>query len=273
MTDLAASPLGHATTYSDTYDPKLLFAVERAPQRREIGIVATLPFQGQDVWTAYELSWLEASGKPQVGIATLRVPASSRCMVESKSMKLYLTAFNYTRFASATQVQATIARDLTEVTEAHVTVELIEARGAGGLPHAEPAGICLDDLRVSGGDDAPVAEALITEGGRVRETVFTHLFRSVCPVTGQPDYATVVVSYEGARMDHGGLLRYLLSFRRQPGFHEHCVETIFVDILRHCAPDSLDVHARFTRRGGIDINPYRSTGPMSPPSNTRTARQ
>lgn len=273
MTDLAASPLGHATTYSDTYDPKLLFAVERAPLRRDIGVGDKLPFHGEDVWTAYELSWLEASGKPQVAIATLRIPVTSPCIVESKSMKLYLTAFNYTRFSRPDDVQATIARDLAGATQAQVKVELVMPDRFAQLPHAEAAGICLDDLPLSIDADPHATDALTTHDDRVRETLFTRLFRSVCPVTGQPDYASVVVSYTGARIDPAGLLRYLVSFRRLPGFHEHCVEMMFVDILRRCAPDELEVHARFTRRGGIDINPYRSTKPMSPPINARTARQ
>lgn len=273
MTDLAASPLGHATTYSDSYDPALLFAVERAPLRATIGITSTPPFHGEDVWNAYELSWLTAAGKPQVAIATMRVPASSPSIVESKSVKLYLTGFNQTRFASTDDVISTIRRDIAQATRADVGIELIAPDRFTELEHAEPTGTCIDDLPVAIDEGAPDAALLSTHEGDASEALYSRLFRSVCPVTGQPDFATVVLRYTGARIDRASLLRYLVSFRRQPGFHEHCVETIFMDVLRRCAPRELEVHARFTRRGGIDINPYRSTRPMPPHRNARTAQQ
>lgn len=273
MTNLAASPLGHATTYSEQYDASLLFAVERAPLRDRIGVGSPLPFHGEDVWTAYELSWLEPSGKPQIAIATLRVPSDSPCIVESKSVKLYLTAFNQTMFGGAADVQTTIARDVSAAVQAPVAVELALPDAFARLPRAEPVGICLDDLALEAHDDAPATQALHVHDSLVRETLFTRLFRSLCPVTAQPDYATVVVRYAGRAIARDGLLRYLVSFRRQPGFHEHCVETIFVDLMRHCAPDELTVYARFTRRGGIDINPYRSSIALVPPVNARTANQ
>ena len=273
MTDLGASPLGHATVYQDRYDPALLFPVERAPLRAELGLLEALPFSGEDVWTAYELSWLDEHGKPQIAIATFRVPAASPRIVESKSVKLYLTAFNQTRFASASEVQAAIARDLAHAAGAGVHVTLHEPDAFAMLPRAEPRGRCLDDLPLSIDLYAPDPDALATRAGIVQETVFTRLFRSVCPVTGQPDYASVEVSYHGQAIDHAGLLRYLVSFRRHPGFHEHCVERIYVDIAHRCSPARLAVHARFTRRGGVDINPYRSSVALPPAVNARTARQ
>jgi 7-cyano-7-deazaguanine reductase len=271
--DLGASPLGHATTYAERYDPGLLFAVERAPQRAELGFGATLPFRGVDLWTAYELSWLDAAGKPQVAIAAFTVPAESPRIVESKSVKLYLAAMNQARFASESDVRAAIVRDLSSATGATVGVTLTLPRDFPTLRHAELAGDCLDLLPIAVDDAGLVPEALAAEVPTVAESVYTRLFRSVCPVTGQPDYASVALAYRGARIDRSGLLRYLVSFRRHPGFHEHCVERIFADVWRRCRPESLSVYARFTRRGGVDINPYRTSGDEPMPENARTARQ
>jgi 7-cyano-7-deazaguanine reductase len=271
--DPGASPLGRRTSYAERYDPDLLFAVERAPQRAELGFGAALPFRGADLWTAYELSWLDAAGKPQVAIATLTVPAESPRLVESKSVKLYLTALNQTRFASEADVQAAIARDLSDATGASVGVALTLPPEFAALPHSELAGDCLDALPIAVDDGSPVPEALRAEGPAVAESVYTRLFRSVCPVTGQPDYASVQLAYHGAQIDRAGLLRYLVSFRRQPGFHEHCVERIFANVWRRCRPERLSVYARFTRRGGVDINPFRTSGTEPWPANARTARQ
>jgi len=273
MTDLRDSPLGHATTWSGAYDPRLLFPVERAPQRGELGFGDAPPFRGVDLWNAYEVSWQDARGKPEVAIAEFAVPANSPCIVESKSVKLYLTALNLTRFASRDDVTAAIARDLSAAAGTAVGVTLILPEDFAALPHAELAGECLDALSIACDDSSPVAEALTAGGAIVSETVFTRLFRSVCPVTGQPDYASVELRYRGARIDSAGLLRYLVSFRRHAGFHEHCVERIFADVWRRCAPQSLAVYARFTRRGGIDINPWRTSGTEPAPANARTARQ
>ena len=273
MTDLRNSPLGHATTWAGAYDPRLLFPVERAPQRRELGFGDALPFRGVDVWNAYEVSWLDARGKPEVAIATFTVSAESPCIVESKSVKLYLTALNLTRFNAREDVVTTISRDLSVAAGIAVRVTFTMPNGFAALPHAEPAGTCLDTMPLACNDAAPLPEALAARGAVVAETLFTQLFRSVCPVTGQPDYASVEIRYRGARIDAAGLLRYLVSFRRHAGFHEHCVERIFADVWRRCAPMSLSVNARFTRRGGIDINPYRTSGDERPPVNARTARQ
>ncbi len=273
MTDLDASPLGRATAYAERYDPALLFPVERAPLRAELGFGAALPFRGVDLWNAYELSWLDSAGRPQVAIATLAVPASSPRLVESKSVKLYLTTFNQTRFPSEAEVVAAIERDLSGAAGAAVRVTLALPQRFPALPHAELAGESLDVNPIAVGAFEPDPQALLTDGPIVAEQLYTHLFRSVCPVTGQPDYASVQLTYRGARIGHDGLLRYLVSFRRHPGFHEHCVERIFADVWRRCAPESLSVYARFMRRGGIDINPYRTSGDGTPPSNARTARQ
>ena len=273
MTDLHDSPLGHATTYADAYDPALLFAVERGPQRAELGLAGSLPFRGGDTWTAYELSWLEPSGRPRVAVATFTVPADSPAIVESKSVKLYLTAFNQTRFGDADAVANALRADLSAATGAPVAVALTLPEAFATLGHAELAGEWIDDAPFTGADPLPRPEALAAPGPVVAERLATRLFRSVCPVTGQPDYASVEVRYRGPRIDRASLLRYLVSYRRHAGFHEHCVERIFVDVMAACRCEALTVHARFTRRGGVDINPWRTTGDDDPPPNLRTARQ
>jgi len=273
MTDLRESPLGHATTWAEGYDAALLFPVERAPLRTELGLSDPLPFRGVDVWNCYELSWLDASGKPEIAVATFEVPADSPRIVESKSVKLYLTALNLVRFTSRQAVAATIERDLSAATGAAVAVALNGPEAFGSLPRAELAGASLDAAPLDAMDEAPDAGVLRADGAPVSEALATRLFRSVCPVTGQPDYASLQLRYRGARIDRARLLRYFVSFRRHPGFHEHCVERIFVDVWARCRPEALSVYARFTRRGGIDINPFRASRGDSPPPNARTARQ
>jgi 7-cyano-7-deazaguanine reductase len=272
MTDLRSSPLAQAANYPDRLDAGLLFPVDRAPQRAELGFGASLPFGGVDLWTAYELSWLDAAGKPEVAIATFAVPAGSPRIVESKSVKLYLAGFNLTRFARRSEVVAALTHDLSGAVGAGIAVTLTPP-SAGASAQAEFPGVCLDTLPVAVDRYEPAPEALTAGGRRRTETLYTRLFRSVCPVTGQPDYACVQVGYRGARIDRAGLLRYLVSFRRHPGFHEHCIERIFADLWRRCRPEALSVYGRFTRRGGIDINPYRSSEGGQPPVRVRTARQ
>jgi 7-cyano-7-deazaguanine reductase len=201
------------------------------------------------------------------------VPADSPRIVESKSVKLYLAGFNLTRFDAPADVVAALSRDLSRAAGAAVEITLAPPHGTGAVPQAEFTGICLDALPLAVDDRAPVPEALAAAAPRCTESLYTRLFRSVCPVTGQPDYACVQVSYRGGRIDRAGLLRYLVSFRRHPGFHEHCVERIFADVWRRCRPEALSVYARFTRRGGIDINPWRSSDGDRPPCHVRTARQ
>jgi len=273
LTDLHSSPLARAATYPDRLDPGLLFPVDRAPQRAELGFGAALPFGGVDLWTAYELSWLDAAGKLEVAIATFAVPADSPRIVESKSVKLYLAGFNLTRFAGPADVIATVSGDLSRAVGAAVDVALAPPHGTAAVSQAEFTGICLDTLPLVVDEYLPVPEALVAAEPPCTESLYTRLFRSVCPVTGQPDYACVQVNYRGERIDHTGLLRYLVSFRRHPGFHEHCVERIFADVWQRCGPEALSVYARFTRRGGIDINPWRSSEGGRPPVHVRTARQ
>ncbi len=271
--DLAAAPLGHATGYPDTYDPAQLFAIARAPQRAALGIGDAVPFSGSDVWTAYELTWLDARGKPAIAIATIDVPASSPSLVESKSMKLYLGSFAQSAFAAPGDVARTIERDLGDRTGSAVRVMLRLPAAFAAERIASLAGDSLDGLEMSGAFAAVDASTLAARGAAVDEALTTDLFRSVCPVTGQPDIASVRVAYRGPRIDRSGLLRYLVSFRRHPGFHEHCVERIFVDVAARCRPDALTVEARFTRRGGIEINPFRTSANLAVPPNVRTPRQ
>lgn len=273
MSELSDSPLGRAARYPEQYDPGLLYAVDRQSQRELLGFEGALPFRGVDLWTAYELSWLDRTGKPQAAIATFAVPADSPRLVESKSVKLYLTGFNLTRFDSDAAVADTLARDIGAGVGATVDVTLLPLDIERAPALADFPGICIDAWPVVHVDEVPAPDALAATGQLRDETLYSRLFRSVCPVTGQPDYACVQVGYRGAPIDPSGLLRYLVSFRRHPGFHEHCVERIFADIWRRCRPENLSVYARFTRRGGIDINPWRSSDARLPPVHVRTARQ
>ena len=266
-------PLGHATGYPDRYDPSLLFAVSRAPQRAQIGLRDPLPFTGADVWTAYEHTWLDARGKPCIAMLSIAVPVDSPFIVESKSVKLYLGSFAQTRFDAAGDVTAAITHDLTAATGAPVRVVLDRPAQVAGMVLRELDGIDLDTLDVACTAYDVDATLLAAGDGQVAETLRTDLFRSMCPVTGQPDLGSLRIAYEGAPLDRPALVRYLVSYRCHPGFHEHCVERIFMDVKRRCAPTKLTVEARFTRRGGLDINPFRTDAGASVPANVRTARQ
>jgi 7-cyano-7-deazaguanine reductase len=270
---IADSPLGKAAAYADGHDPALLFPVERAPQRAALGLGAALPFAGHDDWTAWEASWLDADGRPRVGVARFSVPCISARLVESKSVKLYLTALNNVRFASSQAYMTTLARDLSAATGSDVAVTVLPPERFGVLARGEPAGESIDAEPLGAIAGAPDAALLTASGAATSESLHTRLFRSVCPVTGQPDYATVEIAYRGPRVDRAALLAYLLSFRRHEGFHEHCVERMFVDIQRACRPAALAIRARFTRRGGIDINPLRSNDPALAPAAAPTLVQ
>ena len=270
---LRAAPLGHPVSPPDRYAPDVLFAVPRGPQRAALGFGSSLPFTGVDVWTAYELTWLDANGKPQVALATLEFPFDSPSLVESKSMKLYLGSFAQTQHGGLTEVAGAIERDLSRVAGARVGVTLRGPAAFGGQAIRELPGESLDDMAVAF-DAYDVTPAFLeTRGGAAEETLTTRLFRSVCPVTAQPDIASIQLGYRGPRIDREGLLRYLVSYRCHAGFHEHCVERIFVDVLSRCRCEALTVLARFTRRGGLDINPFRTNAGVANPDNVRTARQ
>ncbi len=272
--ELAQAPLGHPTDYPDTYDAALLFAVPRAPQRADIGIAGdALPFTGGDVWTAYEHTWLEPSGKPRIAILAFTVPVTSRAIVESKSVKLYLGSFAQSRFADADAMRDVVARDLSQATGAPVAVTLVPPAQFASERLVPLAGECIDDVAAACDRYEVAPELLEATGDTVAETLVSELFRSVCPVTNQPDYASVAIAYRGPRIDRAALLRYLVSYRHHAGFHEHCVARIFTDLVARCGCAELTVQARFTRRGGIDINPFRTNAGRPLPANVRTPRQ
>ena len=271
----ADSPLGKASDYVATYTPSLLFPIPRTAIWGGLGLAAqTLPYQGVGLWNCYELSWLTPSGKPRVAIGEFAIPADSPNIIESKSFKLYLNSLNQTPFASRAELSALLQADLSAVAGAPVAVRVrtlseVEEEGVARLP-----GVCIDELDVSIQDyHQPQPQLLQCDPQQqVRQTLHSHLLRSNCPVTGQPDWGSVVVEYTGAALDHASFLRYLVSFRQHADFHEQCVERIFLDLLRVLQPQALSVYARYVRRGGLDINPYRSLTTACP-DNRRLVRQ
>jgi 7-cyano-7-deazaguanine reductase len=269
------SPLGKATVYADRYDASLLFPIPRQGKRDEIGVSGdALPFHGVDIWNGYELSWLDTRGKPVVAVAEFRFPATTPNIVESKSFKLYLNSFAQERMADAAQVRETLVRDLSAAAGGPAEVILRAPNDLDGTSLGEPEGALLDAQELDFDSYGPPRpDFLGTHEGDAREVLVSHLLRSNCPVTGQPDWGSVQIAYTGAPIDRAGLLRYLVSFRSHTEFHEQCVERIFMDIQARCAPRELSVYARYTRRGGLDINPFRSTDPAAVPENPRGARQ
>lgn len=306
------SPLGKATSYIDRYDAALLFPIARASKRSEIGITAALPFLGADMWSAYELSWLNLRGKPQVALAHFTVPCETPNLIESKSFKLYLNSFNSTRLADVDTLKARLRADLSQAAwrdlsqagpQNAVRLEPVEGvEGANGLsdpvaatartasaigirillpemfdqqPIYELDGLSLDRLDIECHHYTPAPELLRVACGEapVSEVLVSNLLKSNCPVTGQPDWGSVQISYSGAPINQEGLLQYLVSYRNHNEFHEQCVERIFMDIWQHCQPTRLAVYARYTRRGGLDINPFRTSYAQALPANTRMARQ
>ena len=269
-------PLGRQTDYPRHYDPALLFPVLRQGKRLELGIGSgtRLPFAGWDVWNAYELSWLDSKGKPVVALGELRFPADTPALIESKSLKLYFNSLNQTRFENVAALQARVAADLSLAAGGSVEV-CIQPLSAQPMPVvAYPEGILLDELEIECDTYDLNPAFLACDVGAVREEVlYSHLLKSNCLVTGQPDWAMVVIRYRGLPINQAGLLRYLISFRNHNEFHEQCVERIFMDIQRACQPQALAVEARYTRRGGLDINPFRTTGAWPMPANVREVRQ
>ncbi len=268
-------PLGHSVAYASHYDPGLLFPIPRAANRAQLGIGASLPFHGVDIWNAYELSWLDARGKPEVALAEFRIPATSPAIIESKSFKLYLNSFNSERMRDAEALRARLIEDLSAASGAQIAVALTLPARFGDVACSELAGTTIDDQAIEIDDYGPPNAAhlrLAADAREVEESLTSNVLKSNCPVTGQPDWASVQIRYAGAAIDRAGLLRYLVSFREHAEFHEHCVERIFVDVMQRCAPARLSVYARYTRRGGLDINPWRGTSPETPP-NPRGSRQ
>lgn len=270
--NLINSPLGKNVIYAEKYNPELLFPVFRQQQREQIGITAPLPFQGVDIWNAYELSWLNPRGKPCVAIVEFIFPCTSPKLIESKSFKLYLNSFNQTIFTSIDAVKETLYKDLSTTCGSPVFIKIASLAELHQHRILNPEGVCVDDVDAAFDTYELNAEFLTTTEKRVTETLYSNLLKSNCPITQQPDWASVQIIYTGNKIDQANLLKYFVSFRNHNEFHEHCVERIFTDISRMCCPEKLSVYARFTRRGGLDINPYRSSED-SLPKNVRWARQ
>jgi 7-cyano-7-deazaguanine reductase len=270
------SPLGKNSAYRTDYAPELLFPIPRIGKRDELGLSGTLPFFGVDLWNAYELSWLNTRGKPQVAVARITVPADSPNIIESKSFKLYLNSFNQTRLGGPEALRDLLQQDLSAATGASVHVVLTMQEEFGKLQMGELDGVLLDRLDIEVDNYSPQPSVLKADFDQlpVEETLVSHLLKSNCLVTGQPDWGSVQIMYAGPQIDQESLLKYLIGFREHNEFHEQCVERIFVDILRECKPSHLTVYARYTRRGGLDINPWRSNYTKGGrPSNLRNARQ
>lgn len=276
MSDFEANtPLGKATAYLSEYDPSLLCPFPRQLKRDELGLGANLPFTGVDIWNAYELSWLTPSGKPVVAMAEFRFPCESPNLIESKSLKLYLNSFNQTRIASSEALTATLTADLSQASGGAVNVFLTDIDEPAAEHIGRFPGVCIDDLEISAPSYALDPELLQNSASKeeiVAEELHSHLLKSNCLVTHQPDWGSVLIRYHGPKIDREAFLRYLISFRQHNEFHEQCVERIFTDLIRFCAPEQLTVYARYTRRGGLDINPFRSNFEQTA-DNIRLVRQ
>nr|WP_113865551.1 NADPH-dependent 7-cyano-7-deazaguanine reductase QueF [Brenneria salicis]NMN92534.1 7-cyano-7-deazaguanine reductase [Brenneria salicis ATCC 15712 = DSM 30166]RBP64551.1 7-cyano-7-deazaguanine reductase [Brenneria salicis ATCC 15712 = DSM 30166]RLM31335.1 NADPH-dependent 7-cyano-7-deazaguanine reductase QueF [Brenneria salicis ATCC 15712 = DSM 30166] len=280
---LSALTLGKPTPYHDHYDAGLLQPVPRSLNREPLGIFPdSQPFHGADIWTLYELSWLNPNGVPQVAVGEMHLDANSLNLIESKSFKLYLNSFNQTQFANWEEVRTTLIKDLGQCAQGQVSVALFKLSELEGQPIAGFAGECIDDQDIRIDSYAFNADYLAagSQGGRssaetnqiVEETLVSHLLKSNCLITHQPDWGSVQIRYRGQRINREALLRYIVSFRHHNEFHEQCVERIFNDLMRYYQPETLSVYARYTRRGGLDINPWRSNGAFIAP-NGRLPRQ
>lgn len=269
------SQLGQVTDYPTQYDPSILFPIARAEGRAALGVNAPDAIsQGVDVWHVFELSWFDDSGKPKVAIGRITVPAHSPNLIESKSLKLYFNSLNFKHFANDAELIELVIQDLSKAAGSPVQFELLDV---DHLTTHVPEGICLDDLSmtVSPAPTEPDASLLTLDSSHqiVEETLYSNLLRSNCPVTGQPDWGTIFIRYRGTKLHRASVLTYLISYRQHSGFHEQCVEQIFADIWQKLKPETLAIHAQYTRRGGLDINPCRSSDPLWLPKVTRLARQ
>ncbi|MDG1815956.1 MAG: NADPH-dependent 7-cyano-7-deazaguanine reductase QueF [Glaciecola sp.] len=267
--------LGKTTKYISQYDPSLLQGVPRSLNRQALNLSAkNLPFKGEDVWYGYELSWLNNKGKPVVAVAEFSFPCTSPNIVESKSFKLYLNSFNQSKFDDIDSVKTVLCQDLSKTCGAQATVKLFNVEECQPLMINHLAATCLDelDIEINEYNLQPQFLSLDKNQESVDESLVSHLLKSNCLITNQPDWASIYISYSGNKINHKSLLKYLISFRQHNEFHEQCVERIFCDIKTYCQPENLTVYARYTRRGGLDINPFRSTEKNSPPL-ARTLRQ
>jgi len=267
------TPLGRRTDYIDQYTPALLCPVPRRDARKVLDLdPEALPFHGMDYWNAYELSWLDGRGKPVVMVGEFSVPCNSRNLVESKSLKLYLNSFANSRFNSVAAVRSLMEKDLSDCAGGPVDVRLRTLDNVAADPWLEISGDCVDRIDIEIDSAVEDIRLLTDQGAERTETLYSHLLRSLCPVTGQPDWATLVVRYTGAPISQVTLLRYVIALRSHQGFHEQIIEQVFTDILQQCQPRQLSVYGRFTRRGGLDINPFRSNFEESA-LNRRVVRQ
>ncbi|MDN3680023.1 NADPH-dependent 7-cyano-7-deazaguanine reductase QueF [Vibrio tapetis subsp. quintayensis] len=273
--ELAGLTLGQKTEYSSQYEPNLLQAVPRSLNRDDINLGDVLPFHGVDIWTLYELSWLNEKGLPQVAVGDVTLPATSPNLIESKSFKLYLNSFNQTKFAHWADVKSALIKDLSACAGEPVEVSIQTVQHYDQQPIVPMTGTCIDDQDIEITDyefDASILKGATSEN-IVTESLVSNLLKSNCLITNQPDWGSVMIEYTGPKINRDTLLRYLVSFREHNEFHEQCVERIFTDIMQYCQPTTLTVYARYTRRGGLDINPYRSTSTVMPTQNLRLARQ
>ncbi len=269
-----ASVLGRPSAFKDRYDPSLLFAIARKDAREKLGLSASLPFAGFDFWTCYELSWQDKAGIPQLAVCSLKIPCNSENLVESKSLKLYLNSFSGSQFLNSAEVSSHIESDLAKVLESELEVSLILPDDWQSLQIQSPHGTSVDNLKPEIIVKSRQSLLLKTENKTAKETLHSNLFRSFCPVTGQPDWASVSINYSGNKIDAKSLLAYIISLQNHQGFHEECCELIFMDILETCRPQMLSVTLNFTRRGGIEINPARYTlGFVEAVEPVRLARQ
>jgi 7-cyano-7-deazaguanine reductase len=255
---LAGLSLGKVTEYIEIYTPNLLQAVPRSMNRVELNLTTKLPFSGTDRWNGYELSWLNSKGKPQVAIMRCEIPASSPYLVESKSFKLYLNSFNQSHFDSIESVTKALIKDLSQCAGEQVKVSLFKPLEFGQMQISSFDAVSIDDLDIEVKDYQLDTSNLSAGGEQIEESLTSDLLKSNCLITNQPDWGSVLIRYQGKQINHEGLLRYLISFRQHNEFHEQCVERIFCDIMTKCKPNKLSVYARYTRRGGLDINPFRS---------------
>ena len=267
------SLLGKETNYPTTYQPEILFPISRAPAREQYADIEGI-YKGKDWWHVFEISWLNLKGIPQVAIGRITLPASSANLIESKSLKLYFNSMNFTEFESQEAFVATVEKDLSQAAQAEVILTLFQA---DELDIAKPQGICIDDQQPERLVNHPDASLLALDENDLAESVevqlYSHLLRSNCPVTGQPDWGTVFIRYQGKKPCYRSVLAYIISYRQHNGFHEQCVEQMVADIWKNVKAEKLMVYAAYTRRGGLDINPCRVSDETWMPSPIRLARQ
>lgn len=275
------SSLGHLTTYPTTYAPDILYPIPRSLGRNKLALPAERLSLGMDWWHVFELSWLNRRGVSQVALARLAIPATSECIIESKSLKLYFNSLNFTEFDSVENLRKTVETDLSNCLKADVKMAIFDVKNANSLAISEPQGECIDnaldnsDKKIALTQDVDSSLLRLCKAGKSSEKqIFhSHLLRSNCPVTNQPDWGTVEIQIDCPLIDTMGLLRYILTYRQHNGFHEQCVEQIFSDLTLAFQPLKLLVRAWYTRRGGIDINPCRVSDISLLPNPSRLNRQ